>query len=311
MSHTLRIESIDQLYKIMGTKKPQHPLIYFCHNNQINMSKIKEINEVSAITFDLYLFSYKRNASGSFHYGRKKYDFQEGTMVFLGPNQSVKLNLISNMDAQEENNDMDGWTIFFHPDLIRPFEMFKQMDEYRYFSYEINEALHLSETEKAILLTLVKEIEREIEQNIDQHTNKLITSNLKLILDYCLRFFDRQFYTRKHINKEAITKLKQVISDYYDKQEQLEHGIPSVNYCAEQMNLSPNYLSDLLKKETGNSASTHIHFYLIDSAKTQLLITHKNISNIAYDLGFEYPSHFSKLFKKITNISPAEYRKIH
>ena len=226
-------------------------------------------------------------------------------MILTGPGQVITM---SETIITEETG---GWSLYFHRDLIRKSDLGRKIDKYNFFSYEANEALHLSEDEKEILTDCIHKIEKEITQNIDKHSQNLIISNIELLLNYCTRFYDRQFYTRTNMNKDIVTKFEKLLSDYYDSELQLENGVPTVKYCAEKLNHSANYLSDLLKKETGRNAMDHIHFFVIEKAKTILLNSQDTVSEIAYDLGFEYPQSFGKLFKNKTGISPARYRSLN
>ncbi len=301
MNQLYRLKTIAQVHELLGLGKPKHPLIsIFQHPADMNSN----IEGISFVT-EFYMLSLKGNIAGTFSYGRQSYDFQEGTLIFTAPEQVIS--------STEGGFDIDpnGWTIIFHPDLIRPFELAKQISQYTFFSYDTTEALHVSDTEQSELFDLMDKIAQEINQNIDKHTHRLIVSTLGLILDYCTRFFDRQFYTRTHVNKDVVTKFENLFKSYYLNQQHLEQGIPTVAYCGKELGISPNYLSDLLKKETGKNTSEHIHGLIIDRAKTELLQSKITISQVAYDLGFEYPSHFSKLFKKVTGQSPAGFRKCH
>ena len=242
--------------------------------------------------------------SGTWTYGRNNYDFQEGTLVFTKPNQSLKI------ENQEYLKGSSGWTLIFHPDLIRKSELGKKITQYSFFSYEVNEALHLSNEEQQSITEIVEKVQKEYSQNIDRHSQELIVSNIKLVLDYCTRYYDRQFYTRSNLNQDLVVKFENLLQDYFNSSKPLELGVPTVKYCGAELNMSGHYLSDMLKKETGRSAHDHIHFYVIDQAKTRLLGSDDSISKIAYDLGFEYPNHFSKLFKSKTGMSPGQYRSV-
>ena len=301
MSSLFRIETIAQVHEWLNLGEPAHPLISIFQHTQEMQDDFKDISFVT----ELYMMSYKKNICGSFNYGRQSYDFQKGTLIFTAPEQ-----IISAVET-EFQSDSDGWTIMFHPDLIRPFELAKQIDSYTFFSYEINEALHVSDNERAALFELVERIKGEMQQNIDKHSHRLIASTLGLILDYCARFFDRQFFTRGHENQNTVVKFEALLNGYYQQQHHLENGIPTVAYCGKELGISPNYLSDLLKKETGKSAIEHIHGHILEKAKTALLHDKKAIGQLAYDLGFDYPSHFSKLFKNLTGESPNSYRRSH
>ena len=235
-------------------------------------------------------------------YGRNSYDFTNGTMVYTKPGQVLI------PEEKEIAPDAKGWILLFHPDIIRKSKLGKTIDEYSFFSYEVHEALHLSEEEQITVSDLILKIEKEFDQNIDKHSQKLIVSNIELLLDYSNRYYDRQFYVRTNLHQDLISKFEQLLKNYYASEKPYQLGVPSVKYCGELMNMSPNYLSDLLKKETGKNAKDHIHAYVINTAKNKLLGSTSTISEIAYELGFEYPQHFSKLFKSKTGFSPARYR---
>ena len=300
MSDIVRLDSISEAHKLMGVDKPRHPLIsVFHHTPQMHMS-FQDIR----ITGNLYLISMKEG-TGSLGYGRHNYDFEEGTMTFISPGQ-----VISGVEGEPVNDDR-GWSIIFHPDLIRKTALGKSIDTFSFFNYEVNEALHLSDREKKSLFELVSKIEEEINLNTDKHTQALIVSNLELILNYCTRFYDRQFYTRTDHNKDVVSRFETFLKEYFNEARQLELGVPSVAYCSGQMNMSPSYFSDLLKKETGRNAQDHIHTYIIERAKTILLNSTESVSQVAYELGFEYSQHFSTLFKSKTGMSPKEYRSLN
>jgi AraC-like DNA-binding protein len=250
----------------------------------------------------LYMVGLKGNKSGSFGYGRNSYDYEEGTLTFIAPNQVLAFN------EKIEGAHEKGWTILFHPDLIRKSELGRTIKEYSFFDYDTNEALHVSDKEKGMLNVLVEYIETELQQNIDQHSQELIISNLETLLKYCRRYYDRQFYTRTNLSKDYITRFEQYLEVYFSSDELLKRGIPTITQCGEALSMSGRYLSDLLKLETGRSAKDHIHSYLIEKAKTRLLNSNISVSSLAYDLGFEYPQHFSKLFKSKTGVNPSEYR---
>jgi len=297
-----RVKSISETHQMFGLEKPKHPLITIIRKwPQIDF----DFNSVK-LTSDLYLLSMKGKIKGTtFQYGRNSYDFEEGTLVFIAPNQ-----VVSFTDTIEELDD-SGWTILFHPDLIRKSELGRTIKEYSFFNYETNEALHLSEVEKRSLLELVKKIELELNQNIDKHSQELIIQNIESIIKYSNRYYDRQFYTRTNLNKDFVSKFEQYLQEYFSSAQLSEIGIPSVKQCGEALNMSGSYLSDLLKLETGRSAKDHIHSYLIEKAKTSLLNSNSSISEIAFSLGFEYPQHFSKLFKSKVGRSPTEYRNLN
>jgi len=303
MNEIIKINSITQAHNYLGLPKPSHPLVSILRpkNDLVDV----ELGKVKFV-FDLFQITLKSNFVGSIQYGRNSYDFQEGTLVFTSPNQVITFD-----GEHEDFSEESGWTILFHSDLIRNSNLGQNIDTYSFFSYESNEALHLSDSEKTSLLELVDKLEREINHSIDKHSQKLIITNIELLLDYCLRYYDRQFYTRTNINKDTVSKFEKLLKSYYNSDKQFKQGIPSVKYCGKALNLSPNYLSDLLKKETGRNAQEHIHFYVIERAKNNLLNSSNSVSQIAFDLGFEYPQHFSKIFKSKTGMSPTEYRNLN
>ncbi len=297
----IEIETIAQIHDAIGLQKPKHPLVSIVPMDKLSNYKYGDYTYV----LNLYQISLKTGVSGLITYGRNTYDFQEGTMIFSKPNQSMKYS------ENEQVSDESGWTLFFHPDLIRKSELGKTIDQYHFFSYDTDEALHISEDERNILTELVRKIEKEYHQNIDRHSQELIIANIELMLKYCTRYYDRQFYTRTNINKDSVTQFENLLKEYYNLGKSLEIGVPTVKYCAKELNMSSHYLSDMLRKETGKSAQEHIYNFLIDKAKNRLLGSDQTISQIAYELGFEYPQHFSKLFKSKVGMSPAEYRRVN
>jgi AraC-like DNA-binding protein len=302
MADFYHIKSVSEVHKLFGLEKPLHPLITIIKQwpkIDIDFGEMK-------ITSDLYLLSMKGKMKGTtFQYGRNSYDFEEGTLVFLAPNQ-----VASFTDPIEELDD-SGWTILFHPDLIRKSELGNEIKEYSFFSYEANEALHLSDKEKISLSELVEKIGLELNQNIDKYSQDLIIQNIETILKYSTRYYDRQFYTRTNINKDLAAEFEKYLESCFSSAKLAENGIPTITQCGEALNMSGSYLSDLLKLETGKSAKGHIHSYLIEKAKISLLNSTSAISEIAFSLGFEYPQHFSKLFKSKTGKSPSAYRNLN
>ncbi|MBL6730740.1 MAG: AraC family transcriptional regulator [Bacteroidia bacterium] len=301
MKEIIKINTISETHHFLGLEKPKHPLISVLRTGDVLQNL--EVDNLK-YSLDLYQISLKDNCPFTIvNYGRNSYDYQEGTMVFTAPNQVLEFK------KTETNEEDKGWTLAFHPDLIRKSELGKKMESFSFFSYASNEALHLSDEERKTITEIVEKIEKEFSNNIDAHSQTLIISNIELLLNYCVRFYDRQFYTRTNLNQDITSKFEQLVKDYYKKERQLESGIPSVQYCGEALNMSPKYLSDLLRKETGQSTQDHIHQYIIEKAKNRLLNSNESVSEIAYVLGFEYPQYFSKIFKKKTTMSPNEYRK--
>lgn len=303
MSNIIHIETISDIHAALGLDKPKHPLVTVIPID----NRIKNYDYGNATyVLGFYQVSLKAGICGEITYGRNTYDFQEGTMVFTKPGQALSFKA-----SEEDLASEEGWTLLFHPDLIRKSSLGNNIDHYSFFSYEIHEALHLSEDERVSITGLVRKIETEYQQSIDRHTQKLIVSNIELLLDYCTRFYDRQFYVRTNLNQDFVTRFENLLRDYFNSEQPLDLGVPSVKYCGERLNMSPSYLSDLLKKETGRTAQQHIQDTVIDKAKNLLLSTNEQVSQIAYGLGFDYPQHFSKLFKSRTGMSPAEYRRLN
>ena len=301
MEKIYNLETITELNRLLNQNKPKHPLV-----SVIDFSKVDNYDaDEGKFTADYYTVLFKNHCHNKMKYGRGYYDFQEGTLICIAPKQVIT---IEKEDIPKDG--IVGWALFFHPDLIRGTSLSQKMKDYTFFSYEMNEALHLSNKEKQTLNDCILKIENEISQNIDNHSQTLIVSNIELLLNYCSRYYDRQFITRKNNNQDILVKFENVLTDYFSSDSLQNKGIPTVKYCAEQLFLSPNYLSDLLKKETGKNAQDHIHHYLIEEAKNNLLNTTATVSEIAYGLGFEYPQYFSKLFKSKTGKTPAEYRDL-
>ena len=301
MKDIIRIETISQVHDFFQLEKPKHPLVTVLPITD-EMTNFDYGNHSYA--FGFYQISLKLGISGSINYGRNSYDFQEGTMTFLKPNQAIS------MGDTKEYSGASGWTLLFHPDLISKSELGKIISSYSFFSYESNEALHVSDDEKLALTEIVHKIEKEYNQNIDKHSQELIISNIDLLLKYCKRYYDRQFFTRSNLHKDVISEFEKIIVDYFTSQEQKNLGVLTVNYCAKKMSMSPNYLGDVLKNETGISAKQHINDFLIEKAKTKILGTNNSISEIAYDFGFEYPQSFTKLFKSKTGYTPSQFRDL-
>ena len=302
MSDTIILDSVSQLHESLGLHKPKHPLVTVLQaeevKSKIGLSNIKIVNNLYQITF-------KKGICGTIRYGRNSYDYEEGTLIFTAPGQVITY------EHNAELDDYQGWSLCFHPDLIRKSELGSKIDGYSFFDYDAHEALHLSDDERITIEELLEKIIKEYSLNLDKHSQHLIVSNIQLLLDYCLRFYDRQFITRSDLNTDLVSKFDRYLKAYYHSDLVQDKGIPSVQQCAEELNLSSNYLSDLLKKETGKTAQEHIHLHIIDKAKTSLLNSSEPVSAIGYDLGFEYPQHFSNLFKSKTGMSPSEYRRLN
>jgi AraC-like DNA-binding protein len=284
---------------MIGCEKPRNPLVTLIDQSMIK-SKMPVLSQ--QIITDFYTISLKNGNECRIKYGRQNYDFQEGTLMFLAPGQ-----IIEPISESEEAEPM-GWVLIFHPDLIRKSLLGKKINEYTFFSYDSHEALHVSEQERKTATGIAEAIRYEYSQNIDVYSQDLIISNLELLLNHCNRFYGRQFITRTNVNSDIVIRFEEFLKDYFESGKPEAQGLPDVKYCAKEIGYSPNYLSDLLKKETGKNTQEHIHYYLIEKAKNMLLGTKQPVYRIANSLGFEYPQHFSKLFKNKTGLSPAEYR---
>lgn len=302
MSTFLHLHTIADAIELFQFDLPaQHPLIAV-----VDFSKVKgHISEETRISADYYCMMFKNTRQNNIKYGRQAIDFQDGSLICMAPNQVLV------MDVDEEASDnLSGWGLFFHPDLISASVLNDQMKDYSFFSYETKESLHLSEKERQILQECVSKIENELQENIDVYSQRIIVSSLELLLNYCTRFYGRQFITRKSSNSTVVSQIEKILRDYYQNGHQ-DQGLPTVKYLAGQVHLSSSYLSDLLKKETGKNAQEHIHFYLIQEGKNGLLSTEKSVAEIAYELGFEYPQYFNKLFKQKTGKTPVAFRSLN
>ena len=295
MNEIVRLDNICQYNELMG-QETLHPLI-----SVLDLSKSSP-KEYTRISFGFYAIYLKEVKCGDLRYGRNYYDYQEGTLVFLAPGQVIGI------DRKGDYYQPKGWALMFHPDLIRGTSLGRNIKNYTFFSYEVNEALHLSEHERHIAIDCMNNIKDELSLGIDKHSRTLIVSNIELFLNYCMRFYDRQFITRENVNKDVLVKFENLLDDYFQTEKPQIIGLPSVAYCADQLHLSANYLGDLIKKESGKSAQEHIQLKLMDIAKEKVLDTSKSVSEIAYELGFKYPQHFSRLFKKRVGYTPNEYR---
>lgn len=257
------------------------------------------------ISYGLYCIFLKDVKCGDIKYGRNYYDYQEGTLVFTSPGQIMEI------ETDGKVYQPKGYALVFHPDLIQGTNLAKSIQEYNFFSYHSNEALHLSERERQIILDCFSKINFELQQGVDKHTKKLIASNIELFLNCCDRFYDRQFITRDRVNKGILEKFEELLNGYFSSDKPQKLGLPFVAYFAEELHLSANYFGDLVKKETGKSAKEYIQNKLIDVAKSKTFDTGKSVNEIAYELGFKYPQHFSRMFKHETGYSPNEYRSLN
>jgi AraC family transcriptional activator of pobA len=291
------INSISEKHRLMSLPEPLHPLVSVIRISDIRFTD-NSIWERFCLNF--YCISLKSNITGKTKYGQQYYDYNKGVMTFIAPKQILSLHTLQ--------TEASGYALFIHPDFLYKHPLATTIKNYGFFSYAVNEALHLSEKEEKNIETIFLKIEEEY-QHIDRHTQDIILSQIDLLLNYSQRFYERQFITRKAVNHDMLSKVEQLLNDYFNQEKSLKNGPPTVEDLATQLNLSPHYLSDLLRSITGQSAQQHIQEKLIEKAKEYLSVTNLSVAEIAYQLGFEYPQSFNKLFKKKTNISPLEFRQ--
>lgn len=266
------------------------------------MSTLKDIKHCCK-EFGFYCIYYKNLECGTIQYGRSKYDYQEGTMLFIAPGQ------IAGINDGGATPSPRGYVLMFHPDLLYGTPLARRMKDYNFFSYDSNEALHMSEREKQIILNCFHEISAELEHAIDKHTKQIIASTIETMLNYCTRFYDRQFITREIPNRGILSRFEKTVHQWFESGKAREFGLPTVQMCASEACLSPNYFGDLIKKELGKTAQEYIRLYVIDRAKELIAENELNVSEIAYELGFKYPHHLTRVFKKVTGMTPNEYRR--
>lgn len=296
-----RIKTITEFHRIWGVPKPHHPLISLVDYKLIKHSPD---NDNISWVFDFYSVSLKRNLKGKIKYGQQEYDFDEGVMSFISPGQIFSVELQNHSEPSRS-----GYILLVHPDLLWNTSLLKAIKQYEYFDYSVNEALFLSDKEETAVINIFKSIEHEYQSNIDKFSQSLIIAQLELLLTYSDRYYHRQFITRKKANHQILDRLEKLLAEYFNNEDLTDKGLPTVQYIADSLNVSPNYLSGLLKVLTGQSTQQHIHDMLIEKAKEKLSTTDLSVSEIAYELGFEHPQSFSKLFKSKTNFSPLEFRQ--
>jgi len=292
-----QFNSISDLHRMLGLPKPLHPLVSLVDNTDIAIDKDQL---PSSFLLNFYKISYKTGLRGKIRYGQNYYDFDEGGMVFTSPNQLM---------ATEDDAEYKGYTLLVHPDFIRNYPLGKNIKNFGFFSYAANEALHLSDKEKSVILNIFKNIEDELQSPIDDFSQDVIIAQIELILNYSNRFYKRQFITRKSANSDLLSKFEMLLNDYFNKETALMKGLPTVQYLADELHVSPHYLSDMLRTLTGQNAQQHIHHQLIEKAKEILSASNLSVAEIAYQLGFEHPQSFNKLFKRKTNLSPLQFRQ--
>lgn len=297
MDKTINLDSIDQYNKLYGLET-LHPLV-----SVINLNEATRAVDTIRINYGVYAIYLKMEKACDIKYGRQKYDYEEGTIVCFAPGQTAETRPTTN---QIKTNT---YGIIFHPDLLRGTSLNKTIKNYTFFSYEINEALHVSEEEQGIILDCLKIIQKELEHGIDKHSKNLIVTYIELLLGYCMRFYERQFITRSKSNHDVLVHFEQLLDEYFEGTTAENNGLPSVKYFADKLCLSPNYFGDLFKKETGKTPQEYIHEKVIEIAKDRISGTQDTISQIAYSLGFQYPQHLCRLFKKRVGYTPNKYRE--
>ncbi len=292
-----KFESLTDFHRVFGLQKPLHPLVSFVD--------IKELQQLptdfpKSMIMNFYKIAYKTNACGQAKYGQNYYDFGEGGLVLTAPNQIFE---------SPGNSKASGNLLLIHPDFFLTYPLAKKIKKYGFFSYSANEALYLSDKEKNTILSIFGIIDEELNSRIDDFSQDVMIAQIELLLNYCNRFYKRQFITRKVVHNDYLQKLEEILDAYFSNEKSLEHGLPTVQLLAESLNLSPGYLSDMLRALTGQNAQQHIHNKLIEKAKEKLSTTDLSVSEIAYELGFEHPQSFSKLFKTKTTLSPLAFRQ--
>ncbi|RYD78915.1 MAG: AraC family transcriptional regulator [Sphingobacteriales bacterium] len=294
-----KFKTISEFHKFRGLPKPEHPLI-----SVINLVDVETMPEgENSILLDFYSIALKRNFNAKIKYGQQEYDFDEGIMFFMSPGQIFRIQVEKNLPLKHS-----GWMLLVHPDFLWNTPLAKIFKQSEFFDYSVNEALFLSEKEENIVAAIMQNIQQEYHSNIDKFTQQVMLAQLELLLTYSERFYNRQFITRKIANHNVLNRLEDILKAYFEDDNLGKKGLPTVHYIAETLNMSPNYLSNLLKVLTGQSTQQHIHDKLIEKAKEKLSVTDLSVSEIAYELGFEHPQSFSKLFKTKTNSSPLEFR---
>lgn len=291
--------SLSEAARAFGLPEPQHPLVCMlgAESNQVIENNFPQSHVLS-----FYKISYKPRLSGRVKYGQHFYDFDEGGLLFAAPGQVIGPNEV-------DSGVCSSYTLLIHPDFLLTYPLAKKIKQYGFFSYSANEALHLSDKEKATILSIFAILEEELNSRIDEFSHDVIIAQIELLLNYANRFYKRQFITRKTVNNDLLQKLEEILDDYFNSDRSINEGIPTVQYLAGQLHISPSYLSDMLRSHTGQNAQQHIHHKLIEKAKEKLSTTRLTVSEVAYELGFEHPQSFSKLFKTKTRQSPLEFRQ--
>jgi AraC family transcriptional regulator, transcriptional activator of pobA len=294
-----KFNSISELHQALGFPKPLHPLL-----SLVNYADIKTPQEdlPKALLLNFFKISYKKGLTGKIKYGQNYYDFDEGGLSFVSPNQIIS--------SAEEEKDYSGYTLLIHNDFIRNYPLAAKIKTYGYFSYAVNEALFLSEKEKQIIFSVFENIKQELNSNIDDFSQDVLVSQIEVLLNYSNRFYKRQFLTRKLANNDLLTKMEHLLNDYFESEKPVNDGLPTVEYLAKDLNVSPRYLSDMLRSLTGHNAQHHIHEKLIEKAKEYISTSNSSVAQVAYQLGFEHPQSFNKVFKNKTGQTPLEFKQL-
>lgn len=297
MDDILNFRSIKE-YNVFNNNETLHPMVSIVDLEKASPRQLRRMR------YEFYTVFFKKIHCGDLRYGLNYYDYEEGTLIFLAPGQVIG-------ESKDEYYQPLGTALVFHPDLLLGTLLSKKMNDYPFFSYAINEALHLSEQERKIILDCLDKIRYELKLNMDKHSKQLIVSNIELFLNYCTRFYDRQFITRENANKGILERFENYLDGYFSSEKPLTTGLPTVALCAEELNLSANYFGDLIKKETGKTAQEYIQSKVIDAAKERVFDHNKSISEIAFELGFKYPQHFTRLFKQQVGQTPSAFRNLN
>lgn len=303
MEKVYKFDSVAE-YNVLNDHETLHPLV-----TVIDFSKSKPWawpggnSKTIKVNYGLYCIVLKETMCGDLKYGCNYYDYQQGTLVFISPGQMVEVENFG------ENFQPKGYALMFHPDLIHGTALGRNIQDYTFFGYQSNEALHISDRERKIVLDCLSKIQYELEHAIDKHSKRLIVSNIETLLNYCIRFYDRQFITRENVHQGILERFANLLNEFFHSDKPQTIGLPSVAWCAGELNLSPGYFGDLVKKETGITAQEYIQAKVIDVSKERIFDHNKSVSEIAYELGFKYPQHFTRLFKQRVGYNPNEYRK--
>lgn len=297
MEEIKRIDTVVQYNNNVGVET-LHPLV-----SVVDLDKVDNIHRFKQY-MNLYAIFLKDKNCGAMNYGGQPYDYDDGTLVFVAPGQ------VYGVDSDGEIKP-SGYALVFHPDLIKGTQLGKNIKDYTFFSYDVHEALHISKKERKTMIECLDKISEEIDQNIDKHSKTLVVSYVELLLNYCVRFYDRQFITRSHSNKDVLVRFEKLLDEYFGTDHAQNLGLPTVSWCAEQLFLSPNYFGDLVKKETGNTALDYIQNKVITEAKAKMLGSTKTINEVASELGFKYPQHFTRLFKLKVGVPPNDFRHLN